>query len=100
MTENHESYENIIEEDRLYEVEEMAAYLGVRPGALKDWTKLEENPCPCFRKDTRILRFDKAEVRAWFRARTEEWTKKRAAKAAKEEPQNTIDLNTKFEIID
>ena len=84
--------------DRLYDIEEMAAHLGIRPGALKDWTKLDENPCPCFRKDARFLRFDKAEVRAWLRERTSEWYAKR--KTEKEVEQPTLDPNTKFEIIE
>ena len=70
MSENVET--NVMEEEeRLYTVEEMAAFLGVKVGALKDWTKLEENPCPCLR----VLRFEKEPVMEWFRGQTKVWRK-------------------------
>lgn len=59
--------------DRLLTVDEMCTYLGIKVGTLKDWTKLKENPCPCYRYKGRILRFDKSEVMAWFKERTENW---------------------------
>lgn len=73
MSENVET--NVMEEERLYTVEEMAAFLGVKVGALKDWTKLEENPCPCLRYKSRILRFEKEPVMEWFRGQTKVWRK-------------------------
>lgn len=62
-----------IEIDRLLTVEEMCEFLHVKIGTLKDWTKLEEDPCPCYRYKARILRFDKNEVLNWFRNRTKSW---------------------------
>ena len=56
--------------DRLLTVKEMAAFLQITTGALKDWTKLEEDPCPCYRFKSRVLRFDKNEVLTWFKNQT------------------------------
>jgi hypothetical protein len=64
--------ENIIEEG-LLTVEQAAKFLNITVGALKDWTKLKENPCPCFRYKTRVLRFDKTEILNWFREQTKVW---------------------------
>lgn len=61
------------EEDRLYTVKEMAAFLNVKVGSLKDWTKLKENPCPCLRYKARVLRFEKDEVLKWFKEQTKTW---------------------------
>lgn len=58
----------------LYTVDEMAKILKVTTGALKDWTKSKENPCPCFRYKSRILRFERKAVLEWFKERTAEWT--------------------------
>ena len=60
-------------EDRLLTVDEMAQYLGIKVGALKDWTKLEKDPCPCLRYKSRVLRFEKEPVLEWFRRQTEVW---------------------------
>ena len=57
--------------ERLLTVKEMAAFLQITTGALKDWTKLEEDPCPCYRFKSRVLRFDKNEVLTWFRNQTQ-----------------------------
>lgn len=65
-----EKKETIIEEEPLLTVEQMAKHLSVTVGALKDWTKLKEDPCPCYRYKSRILRFDKAEVMQWFKEQT------------------------------
>lgn len=61
------------DEERLYTAEEMAAFLGMKVGSLKDWTKLKENPCPCLRFKSRTLRFQKDEVMKWFKAQTKVW---------------------------
>lgn len=61
------------EEITLLTVEQMAEYLNIKVGTLKDWTKLEENPCPCYRYKSKILRFDKAEVMQWFKEQTKIW---------------------------
>ena len=63
------------EEITLLTVEQMAKFLQITEGALKDWTKVEENPCPCYRYKSRILRFDKAEVMQWFKEQTKIWNK-------------------------
>ena len=68
---------SVATEERLYTVEEMADFLQVKVGALKDWTKLEENPCPCLRYESRILRFEKPKVLEWLRSQTDAWWKKR-----------------------
>jgi predicted site-specific integrase-resolvase len=68
---------NVLEEDRLYTAKEMADFLGIKIGALKDWTKLEENPCPCLRFQSRVLRFEKEEVLKWFREQTKVWKRPR-----------------------
>ena len=60
-------------EDRLWTTQEMAAYLGVKEGTLKDWTKLKQNPCPCYRYKSRMLRFEKAEVKEWFKNQSTKW---------------------------
>ena len=62
-----------IADEKLYTVEEMADILRIKVGALKDWTKLKENPCPCLRYGSKYLRFEKSAVRAWLRSRTVEW---------------------------
>lgn len=54
-------------------VEQMASFLQVGVGTLKDWTKSKENPCPCLRNGTKFLRFEKEEVMNWLRQRTVEW---------------------------
>lgn len=65
------------EDEHLYTVQEMADYLQVKVGSLKDWTKLEENPCPCYRYKGRVLRFNKEEVLDWFKGQTKVWRKPR-----------------------
>lgn len=65
-------------EDRLYTVEEMARFLAVKVGALKDWTKLENDPCPCLRYGARILRFEKEPVLEWFKRQTKVWRRPKA----------------------
>ena len=69
------SLKTIKDEERLYTVQEMADYLQVKVGSLKDWTKLEENPCPCYRYKGRVLRFNKEEVLTWFKGQTKVWRK-------------------------
>lgn len=59
--------------DKLLTPEEMSEALNVKVGTLKDWTKLKEDPCPCYRYKSRILRFDRAEVFKWFREQTVKW---------------------------
>lgn len=76
--------ENITEE-RLLTVDEMAAFLGIKVGALKDWTKLEESPCPCLRYKSRILRFEKEAVLEWFREQTKIWRKAEVSTTEDEE---------------
>lgn len=74
-TQNSILTSEIEEDEHLYTAEEMAAFLNIKVGALKDWTKLEENPCPCLRFKSRTLRFEKEEVLKWFKAQTKVWRK-------------------------
>ena len=60
-------------EENLLTAREMADCLGIKVGTLKDWTKLKENPCPCYRYKSRILRFERAEVLGWFKGQTSNW---------------------------
>lgn len=52
--------------DRLWSVEEVAEYLRVPPDTLYTWRKRKYGP-PAARVG-RYLRYDPADVRAWFRA--------------------------------
>jgi predicted DNA-binding transcriptional regulator AlpA len=54
-------------EDRLWSVEEVAAYLGVPVASLYQWRKRRYGPPAGL--VGRHLRYDPAEVRAWFRSR-------------------------------
>lgn len=54
-------------DDKLYTVEEMAEFLSMGTGTLKDWTKQKDDPCPCFRKGAKFLRFEKSAVLSWLR---------------------------------
>lgn len=73
MSEELLTEDEALMEEKLLTVDEMAAYIGVSVGALKDWTKLKEDPCPCLRFKSRVLRFAKGEVVKWFRRQTKIW---------------------------
>ena len=72
LEEQNTVVENNMEES-LMTGTEMADFLNVKVGTLKDWTKLKENPCPCYRFKSRTLRFGKAEVLEWFKNQTSKW---------------------------